>query len=204
MNIDEYENLVEQIIAGDPQSEEVLVSQFSRGIRFYLKRMVSDSELLEDLFQDTFVIALKKIRNGDVREPKKLKYFLKGVAHNNAIDVIRRKKRDNHIQDQNLDGHSSSGPNPATKLLKEERRNEVRRLLDELSSNRDREVLFRFYIEQDDKKDICVDLGLTSTHFNRVLYRAKQRFKEIYEKWLRRVQEERKKNGSNDREASDE
>ena len=36
---------------------------------------------------------------------------------------------------------------------------------------------------EDDKERICRDLGLTAVHFNRVLFRARERFKELYRKW---------------------
>jgi RNA polymerase sigma-70 factor (ECF subfamily) len=54
-------------------------------------------------------------------------------------------------------------------------------VIDELPTDRDRQLLFRFYIAEDDKERICADLGLTSLHFNRVLHRARERYKELYE-----------------------
>ena len=50
-----------------------------------------------------------------------------------------------------------------------------------MKSARDRQVLFRFYIAEENKEDICSDLGLSSLHFNRVLFRARERFRELYE-----------------------
>jgi len=64
-------------------------------------------------------------------------------------------------------------------LLEKERSTIVRRILKELKSERDRQILFRFYISEEDKEIICADLGLSSQHFNRVLYRARERFREL-------------------------
>lgn len=61
----------------------------------------------------------------------------------------------------------------------------MRRVLAELPSDRDREILFRFYIAEDEKDSICRDLGLTSLHFNRVLFRARERYRELYEETTR-------------------
>ena len=47
---------------------------------------------------------------------------------------------------------------------------------------RDREILRRFYVEDQDKEDICRALNLDSLHFNRVLFRAKKRFRKLLEK----------------------
>jgi RNA polymerase sigma-70 factor (ECF subfamily) len=57
----------------------------------------------------------------------------------------------------------------------------VRKVLGELKSERDRQVLFRFYVAEEEKEKICASLGLTSLHFNRVLFRARERFRELYE-----------------------
>jgi RNA polymerase sigma-70 factor (ECF subfamily) len=35
------------------------------------------------------------------------------------------------------------------------------------------------YVRDEDKDEICASLGIDSTHFNRVLFRAKQRFREL-------------------------
>ena len=57
----------------------------------------------------------------------------------------------------------------------------VRQLLESMTVERDRELLRRYYIYDEDKPQICRALGLDSLHFNRVLYRAKNRFREILE-----------------------
>jgi RNA polymerase sigma-70 factor (ECF subfamily) len=43
-----------------------------------------------------------------------------------------------------------------------------------------RELLLRFYISEEPKEEICVDLGLTSEQFDGVLHRARKRCKAIY------------------------
>ena len=55
----------------------------------------------------------------------------------------------------------------------------IKRLIEELSVERDREILLRFYIREEDKESICTALAITPLHFNRVLFRAKQRFREL-------------------------
>ena len=57
----------------------------------------------------------------------------------------------------------------------------MRQVLDELSQERDREVLIRFYIDQVDKERICAELELSSEAFNQVLFRARRRFRKLWE-----------------------
>jgi hypothetical protein len=55
-------------------------------------------------------------------------------------------------------------PNPYDKLLKKERADIVRQVISEMRSDRDRQILHRFFITEDDKEKICADLRLTSLH----------------------------------------
>ena len=71
---------------------------------------------------------------------------------------------------------------PLERVLKNEQAKLVRRVLADLGLERDRQMLFRFYVAEEDKADICAALGLSSLQFNRVLFRARQRYKELYER----------------------
>jgi hypothetical protein len=51
-----------------------------------------------------------------------------------------------------------------------------------MPSSRDRELLRRFYLNDESRDRICQDLELTSEHFNRVIFRARNRFRELLER----------------------
>jgi hypothetical protein len=52
-------------------------------------------------------------------------------------------------------------------------------VLHQLGNERDRQILLRFYIAEEDKDRISADYGLSSLQFNRVLHRARQRYREL-------------------------
>jgi DNA-directed RNA polymerase specialized sigma24 family protein len=70
-------------------------------------------------------------------------------------------------------------------LLRKENADIVRQVLKEMHNERDIQLLFRYYLAEDDKEKICADLGLTTLHFNRVLHRARARYRELYEQAIR-------------------
>ena len=70
-------------------------------------------------------------------------------------------------------------------VAREQTQAAVHKLLRSMPMRRDREILTRFYVEDQDKDEICEALGLDSLHFNRVLFRAKKRFRKILEKSAR-------------------
>jgi RNA polymerase sigma-70 factor (ECF subfamily) len=53
-------------------------------------------------------------------------------------------------------------------------------VIEELGISRDRDILLRFYIAEEDKERISADFGLSSLQFNRVLHRARERYRERY------------------------
>jgi RNA polymerase sigma-70 factor, ECF subfamily len=178
-------DLVSRIRAGDQRAEEELVERYRRGVAIVLRREVRHAVVAADLTQETFRIALEKIRRGDLREPEKLSGFICSLARNLAIGHHRQSSREESLTEIEL---AQTLPDPAPgqleELLQKEKAAIVRQVINELPTERDRQVLFRFYIAEEEKEQICADLGLTGLHFNRVLFRARQRYKELYEKAL--------------------
>ncbi len=173
--------LVRGIREGDARAEGELVARYGRGVATVIRRSSRDAAAAEELYQQTFQIALEKIRRGDVREPEKLGGFLCSLARNVVIGHYRRaaeRQPGAPLEDARA---ADPAPGPLEELLTTEKAAIVRRVLDELPTPRDREVLTRFYLAEDDKDAICRDLGLSSLHFNRVLFRARERFRELYE-----------------------
>jgi RNA polymerase sigma-70 factor (ECF subfamily) len=178
--------LVSCIIAGDRQAEAELVERYSRGVRIIIQHRVRHKSAAEDLFQEAFRIILEKIRRGDVREPERLSGFVCGVARNLVIDYFRRAARqENMAEIEEAAPLPHPAPDQLQNLLQREKADLVRQALKEMPNERDIQVLYRFYIADDDKEQICSDLGLTNLHFNRVLHRARERFRELYERTMR-------------------
>jgi RNA polymerase sigma-70 factor (ECF subfamily) len=175
-------DIVARIRAGDAAAESELVTRYSRGLAVILRRVTRDPAVADDLRQETFRIGLGKIRRGDLREPARLAGFLASLARNLAIDHYRRSERAGRTVDVDaMSGQACTHPGPLELLLKSEQAALARRVLADLDSDRDREVLTRFYVGEEDKGLLCRDLGLTSLQFNRVLFRARQRYRERYE-----------------------
>jgi RNA polymerase sigma-70 factor (ECF subfamily) len=174
--------LVARIRDGDRGAEEELIARYSRGVALILRRSASVAVVVEDLYQEVFLRAVEKIRGGEVRDPERLSGFICGLARNLAIDYFRRRTSQ---AESLVDGHDiavpDQSPSPLAQVLQIEDARRIRQVLGELPSERDRQVLHRFYIGEEDKDQICMDLKLTSLQFNRVLHRARERFRELYE-----------------------
>lgn len=173
--------LVAAVRAGDRQAEASLVEVFGRAVALLLDRHTSGRPEAEDLYQDTFRIALEKIRAGDLREPAKLPGFLSGLARNLAIEHYRKAARREIATIGDEPPEVAVAASDQLELLVDrENAALVRRVLGELRNERDREILARYYLAEHDKDQIAADLGLTSLQFNRVLHRARERYRALY------------------------
>jgi len=181
---DPMPDLVRRILSGDPAAESELVARFSRALTFLLRRLTRDEAAAEDLYQETFRLVIEKVRQGELREAERLPGFVSSMARNLFLGSVRRAGRRQKWQGD--PEAAETAPDPAQgqlqKLLAQERARRVRQVLAELKNDRDREILSRYYIADQDKEVICRDLQLSDPHFHRVLFRARQRYKELFEK----------------------
>jgi len=174
--------LAERIFAGDAEAEDELVKRYGRPLRFFLRRLTRDSGLAEDLYQMTFSVVLQRLRERGLEDPAGLPAFLRGTARN----LLRNEERKRFRRKTENDGQSFAEledtlptGNPLNSLLQAEKTALVHRVLVELRNPRDREILFRIYLAEEEMEDVSQDLGLDLTHFYRVLSRARQRLKSL-------------------------
>jgi len=185
-------DLVGRIRGGDRQAETELVERYNRAVMSIIRRALGNSTVADDLYQETFCIIIEKIRGGDIREAERLPGFVCGVARNQVIKHFQRAARQERMTEtEEAVSLPCQAHDQLEELLRKESADIVRQILKEMTNERDVQVLFRFYLAEDDKEQICADLGLTSLQFNLVLHRARERYRELYEriirdKWTRR------------------
>ena len=173
-------DLVARIARGDASAETELWNRYSRGLLFLLRRRTNDADLADDLRQETFRIALEKLRARGLDDPGRLAAYLRGIAVNLVTGDWRKRFRRNTFPDSDVvadAGDDSS--NPIDEVSRQQVAAAVAGLLNELGVTRDREILRRYYVDEADKAQICGELDISPTHFNRVLFRAKQRFRTL-------------------------
>lgn len=171
--------LVGRIEAGDQLAEAELVERYARGIRLILLKRTGNAHLANDLCQDTFVVALRKLRAGELRKPRSVAAFVRQIAINVSIDHFRKERRYVHEMDGMISLRLTHKDQQSDEIDDRTVRMAIEGALDRLGVPRDREILRRFYLADEDKEQICRDLALSSSHFDRVLYRARRRMREL-------------------------
>ena len=175
--------IVRGISAGEGSAETDLVERYSRGLRYLLIRRTGDEERAKDLLQETFCIAIEKLRSTEIDSPDRLAGYLRGIAIRVALNAGRKRRREPAPMDiEAVAAIPDRETRQFQKVSSEQTMSAVTTLLDSMPVERDRDLLIRFYVYDQDKPEICRALGLDSLHFNRVLFRAKGRFRKILEK----------------------
>jgi RNA polymerase sigma factor (sigma-70 family) len=171
--------LVERIRSGDSSAVEELYTVFSKGVRFLLWRQLGHQDL-DDRVHDIFLMVVQSIQRGELREPERLMGYVRTVVRRqtagyieNAVNARRRQVA--------LDGAApicDRMPSPEHRAIAEQNSRVAMRVLRSLSE-RDREVLIRFYLHEHTPEQICADLQMTETQFRLTKSRAKMRYTEL-------------------------
>lgn len=171
-----WPGLVERIHGGDTSAMEELYRMFSTGIRFLLYRQLGPHDL-DDKVHDVFVIITEAICNGDLREPDRLMGYVHTVVRRQVASHIDRAvyQRRNRVDVDFQEAVSDRRPDPEREAINRENMGLAMRVLQSIPK-RDREVLTRFYLDEESVQDICRDLDLSETQFRLIKSRAKARF----------------------------
>jgi RNA polymerase sigma-70 factor (ECF subfamily) len=176
--------LVQQIKAGNDDGMEQLYKLFSRGIRYYLCRQLGPQEL-EDKVHDTFLIVVNAIRRGDLREPERLMGFVRTVVRRQVAAYIEHAVHTRREQAELESGITVADrtQNPEQEAIVRKKAELMKSALGALSQ-RDRDILVRFYLKEQPQEQICREMSLTETQFRLLKSRAKAKFGEIGKKKL--------------------
>jgi len=185
--VEEIERIVAEALTGDAQAESRMLTALRPGVLAVLKfgafhRWIDP----EDLAQETLHIVIERVRARTINDPRKVFAFAAATARNLALNAARKMLRQQTVVDSqlidelahNLEMEQSDLSDSDDRHLAQS----VADLIDELPTERDRQVIIRFYLDGTDKQVLCRELGLSPKHFDRVLMRARSRLRAIIER----------------------
>ncbi|WP_374709129.1 RNA polymerase sigma factor [Aureibacter tunicatorum] len=84
------QQLVKSYIKGNEAAFGLLYEKYSKRVFMKILNVVKDSEVAEDLAQETFVKVSDTLNSGNYNEEGKFQPWLMRIAHNKAIDWYRK------------------------------------------------------------------------------------------------------------------
>lgn len=181
----ELRALAERIARGDRRAEQSLFEGTRFALWMILRRRGCAAEEADDLVQEALIIALRRLREGTLDQPEKLDGFLYVTALNLRRGQLRKQQRHpaQSLEDTSEE-HLIGTSDPMASLGQFQRQRLLAEVLDELPQTRDRELLRRHYLDEQDKASSCIELDLEPAHYDRVLHRARQRLGRLLQRWL--------------------
>jgi RNA polymerase sigma-70 factor, ECF subfamily len=177
--------LCSRIRAGDASAESEFVARYRPPLVRTIYGRVRDRSTAEDLTQDTLATVLQILRAKDLDDPGNLAAFVFATAKNLLRNAYRKSERHmTHVDAEAIDAAADERAPIDAEVQREQAARIVRTLLSELTVERDRELLVRAYLRDQDKEQICQALGLSAQHYERVIHRARTRFRTLLEERL--------------------
>jgi len=167
--------LVNQFIAGDESSIEVLINRHKSRVYTYILLIVKDKQLAEDIFQDTFIKVIKSLQKGKYQEKGIFVSWVVRIAHNLIIDYYRKEKNLKTFSndDKEVDIFNSqrfTDGNIEDELIQSQISRDLRKLIDELPDDQKEVILLRHYGELS-FKEIAEQTGVSiNTALGRMRY----------------------------------
>jgi len=170
--------LAEEIAQGNQNAETLFYNRFRPGLLIMLTNRTKDSARAEDLAQDTLLTVLAHLRERTIDNTAFLNRYVQQTAKYKHIGWLRVSANQTELR-ETIDDEVIDHPSAIEILTLEQRRKAVRDLIDKMPVIRDRELLYRYYVRDQSKPYVCEALQLSSTNFDRVISRARIRFKAL-------------------------
>ena len=171
--------------AGDDRAFEQLYGRYQRRIAAYVHGMVKDHGRSEDITQEVFMSALRRMRKTD--SPINFKPWVYEIAKNACIDAFRRSRRTDEVS---FDADEGLGAGDHLKLVSKsptpDAAVDARMTLDDLRgafgglSEAHHDILVMRELEGRSYREIGEKLGMSRSSVESTLFRARRRLTEEY------------------------
>jgi len=178
--------LVAAVRRGDDRAFEALYSRYNRRIHAYVMGMVKDHGRAEDITQEVFVSALRRMR--ETERPIAFKPWVYEIAKNACIDQFRRSRRVEEVSLQADDGLApadygrlvGSDPAPDDAVAAKQELDNLCGAFGGLSDSH-HEILVLRELEGLSYREIGDRMGMSRPAVESTLFRARRRLTEEYD-----------------------
>ena len=183
------QKLLNCYLSGDRNASSQLIERHSRRVRDYIQMMVKDGDVADDIFQETFIKAVRVIDEGRYTDNGRFLSWILRIAHNQVIDHFRAQKQNRQLNEAEA-GYDVLGTlrlaerTVEDEIVCEQIASDVRRMV-ELLPDEQREVVMMRYYSGLSFKEIAEQTGVSiNTALGRMRYALINLRKMIKEKNL--------------------
>jgi len=141
--------LVSNYVGGDENALAILINRHQSKIYGFIYSKVSDRDISDDIFQDTFIKVIKTLRSNSYNEEGKFLPWVMRISHNLIVDHFRRnKKMPMYRETEEFSIFSimtDNSPNIENRIITEQVENDLQRLIEELPEDQKEVLQMRIY-----------------------------------------------------------
>ena len=165
--------LVKKYVAGDESALATLITRHQSKIFGFIYSKISDTDISNDIFQDTFIKVIKTLKSESYNEEGKFLPWVMRIAHNLVIDHFRKNKKMPMLRDKEsfsiFSIISDSMPTIENQIITDQIHDDLKRMINELPEDQ-REVLEMRFYQDLSFKEIA---ALTDVNINTALGRMR-------------------------------
>lgn len=175
------EQLAQRLQQDDHESFGHIIDRYEPALIRYASRLVRDHDAAEDVVQETFVKAYRDIQSFDTK--RKFSSWLYRIAHNEAIDYIRKNRRLVGLDEasevaSDTDIYSSA----QSSLDQDKTKKRLGKAINAISLRYREPVILRFY-EEKEYEEIAeimrIPIGTVGTYISRAKKELKENLSDI-------------------------
>ncbi|OGC89518.1 MAG: hypothetical protein A2W25_16615 [candidate division Zixibacteria bacterium RBG_16_53_22] len=167
------EDIIARVGDGDIEAFGILVKKYENFIYTLIRGMVLSEDSAKDISQEAFLRAYRALRRFEKKSS--FKTWLYRIAHNTALNYIKRNKIPSAAQEIEPDAPLDSGENIPLRMT-------IRRLIDRLKPEH-KVIIMLHYFDDLKYEEIAQVLNCPVGTVKIRLFRAKHELKTLWEKY---------------------
>ena len=142
--------LLNSYLQGDRSAISRLIERHTRRVRDYIRMMVKDNDVADDILQETFIKAVRVSDEGRYTDNGKFLSWILRIAHNQVIDHFRAQKQNRQVNESNA-GYNVLGTlrfaekNVEDRMVADQIEADVRSLVEMLPDEQREVVMMRYF-----------------------------------------------------------
>lgn len=142
--------LLKSYLAGNKSAISQLIERHTSRVRDYIRMMVKNNDVADDILQETFIKAVRVIDSGNYSDKGKFLSWILRIAHNQVIDYFRANKNNRQINESDagfdvLGTMRYSERTIEDEIISEQVEQQVRVLIEQLAPEQREVVKLRYY-----------------------------------------------------------
>ncbi len=142
--------LLDAYLSGDQNAVSILIGRHSKRVLDYIRMMVKNNEIADDIFQETFIKVVRFIDEGRYTDNGKFLSWVLRIAHNQVIDYFRQAKQLNNLSESDagydiLNTRKFAETTVEDKIVMSQVEDNLRKLVEQLPEEQKEVVLMRYF-----------------------------------------------------------